>query len=91
MDTIKKQITPAIITIFIWGIGLLLVNEYYYEYIRYYQYIFIPIMISFMIFNLVKQRRDDKADGTQSFKFSIYNILVTLFIMGVLFFLIKSN
>jgi len=44
-----------------------------------------------MIFNLVKQRRDDKVDGTQSFKFSIYNILVALFIMGVLFFLIKSN
>ena len=48
-------------------------------------YLLILIMIPFLILKLVKQRREDKVNGTQDFKLSLYNILMTVVIMGILF------
>jgi hypothetical protein len=48
-------------------------------------------MIPFLIFDLIKKRKEDKIEGTQHFKLSIYNILIAAAIMGVLFFLIHSD
>lgn len=61
------------------------------EYARYFMYVLILIMIPFIIFNLVKQRKEDKTNGTENFKLSIYNILIATVFMGILFFVINSN
>lgn len=85
----KKLITPMNIFVFLWGIVLLVISKFYNEYTRYYLYTAILVMISIVIINLIKQRKEDKKDGTEHFKISLFNILIATVIMAVLFFLIK--
>jgi len=88
----KKYFTPlSIIVILALLIHLVISQIWGREYARYYMYLLILIMIPFLILKLVKQRREDKVNGTQDFKLSLYNILMTVVIMGILFFLINSN
>ncbi|WP_143394920.1 hypothetical protein [Flavobacterium sp. 2] len=61
------------------------------EYIRYFYYGAIVIMIPFIISDLLKKKKEDKIDGTKHFKISVYNILIAIAMMVVLFFLINSN
>jgi uncharacterized membrane protein YfhO len=53
----KKYITLATIAVFFWGIGLLFVNEYYYEYLRYYLYLSIIVAVFLIIFDRIKQKK----------------------------------
>jgi hypothetical protein len=87
----KKYITPATIAVLFWGIGNLLINEYYYEYLRYYQYASIIIMIPFAIFNLMKKRREDRVNGTQNFNVSIYRMMFLAVLLIAFFFITKPD
>ncbi len=55
---IKKVLTPATIAILFWGIGLLIINEYYYAYLRMYLYLSIIIAIGWIVIDKIKE---DKA------------------------------
>ncbi|WP_281632563.1 hypothetical protein [Flavobacterium luteolum] len=88
---IKKIVTPATIAIFLWGLILLLINEYYYEYVRYYLYISIIVIFPIMIWNLIKQWEKDKVEETNEFKTSIFRMLFMAVIMIVIFFITKQN
>lgn len=88
---IKKILTPAFIAIFFWGIGLLIINEYYYEYFRPYQYISLLIILSITIWSLIQKRKNDKINGTQEFKDSIYRMMFMAVIMIIVFFATKQN
>lgn len=57
---IKKILTPAFIAIFFWGIGLLIINEYYYEYLRPYLYLSIIIAIGCIIFDQIKKKKAER-------------------------------
>jgi hypothetical protein len=58
---IKKYITPINLISYLWTLLLVFISNQYSEYSRYYLYISIPIMIPFMISNLIKQRKDDQS------------------------------
>ena len=57
---IKKLLTPSTIAIFLWGIGLLIVNEKFYEYLRTYLCLSIVIAVAYMIFDNIKKRKESK-------------------------------
>ncbi|SCY43418.1 hypothetical protein SAMN02927916_2059 [Flavobacterium anhuiense] len=88
---IKKILTPATIAIFLWGSILLLINQYYYEYVRYYLYISIIVIFPIMIWNLIKQWKKDKVEETKEFKPSIFRMLIMAVVMIVIFFITKQN
>lgn len=88
---IKKYLTLTNIISFFWIAVLFLISQFYPDYKRYSLYVSIIIMIPFIIVNLVKKRREDKTNGTENFKLSIYNIVIAMVFVGILFFLINSN
>lgn len=55
---VKKILTPATISIFVWVIVLLIINEYYYAYLRTYLYLSIIIAIGWIVIDKIKE---DKA------------------------------
>ncbi len=88
---IKKKLTPATIAIFFWGIGLLIVNQQYYEYLRYYLYLSIIIAFPIMILNMIKQRKNDKVNGTKEFHHSINRMMIFAVILVIMFAITKQN
>lgn len=58
---IKKVLTSSNIAVFFWGVGLLIVNEKYYNYLRTYLYISIVIGIGWIILDQVKKRKEDRS------------------------------
>lgn len=84
---LKQYLTlPSFITLFLLLI-IVIVSFVSPEYIRYSYYGAIAILIPFVISDLIKKRKEDKIDGTEHFKISIYNILISTVMMLVLFFL----
>lgn len=88
---IKKYITPIKIISYLWTLLLVFISNQYSEYSRYYLWLSIPIMIPFMIYNLIKQRRDDQINGTTMFKSSIYRMLIMAVILMVFFFITQQS
>lgn len=73
------------------GSILLFINQYYYEYARYYLYISIIVIFPIMIWNLIKQWKKDKVEETKEFKPSIFRMLIMAVVMIVIFFITKQN
>ncbi|PJJ07100.1 hypothetical protein CLU83_0244 [Flavobacterium sp. 1] len=88
---IKKHITPVNVIIYLWIFMLVFISKEYSEYYRYFLYLSIPLLIPFMIFNLIKQRREDQLNGTAMFKSSIYRMLIISVILIVFFFITEQN
>lgn len=88
---IKKQFTLPLFISLLLIILLFIIAIVAPEYSRYFMYFSIIIMIPVIIYDLIKKRKEDNRNGTQFFKFSIYNILISILIMGFLFFLISQN
>jgi len=61
------------------------------EYIRYYLHFSTIVMIPILISKLIKVRKGDKVNDTENFKFSMYNILISGVILGIIFFVISKN
>lgn len=59
---IKKTLTTAIIAIFLWGIGLLIINQYFYKYLRPYLYISIIVAIGSIVLNKIKENKEEKEE-----------------------------
>jgi len=59
---IKKIFTPATIAIFFWGIGLLIINEYYYEYLRSYLYLSIIIALGCVVYDKIEKNKEEKEE-----------------------------
>ena len=57
---IKKNLTPATIAILFWGIGLLIINEYYYSYLKPYLYLSIIIAVCCVVFDKIKEDGEEK-------------------------------
>ncbi|NWL02425.1 hypothetical protein DM790_16505 [Flavobacterium collinsii] len=57
---IKKIVKPSIIAVFFWWIGLLIINEKYYDYLRSYLYLSIIIGIGWMVFDQIKKRKENR-------------------------------
>jgi hypothetical protein len=56
---IRKVLTPATIAIFFWGIGLLIINQYFYGYLRPYLYLSIIIAIGCIVYNKINEDEDE--------------------------------
>lgn len=88
---IRKILTPGTITIFLWGIGLLLINQSYYEYVRYYLYLSLIVIFPFMVWNLTKEWKKDKLEETKEFRTSIFRMLIMMAFMIIVFFITRQN
>ncbi len=88
---IKRILTPATIAIFFWGIGLLIVNEQYYEYLRYYMYLSIILIFPFVIMNMIKQRKNDKIHGTNELHHTVNRMMIFGVILVIIFAITKQN
>ncbi|OCB73795.1 hypothetical protein B0A79_20820 [Flavobacterium piscis] len=87
----KKLITPINIAIFFWGLMLIAISQLYPDYTRYYLYLSIAVIVPVSIVNLVKEKKEDKLNNTENFKFSIYRMLFMVVILCVFFFITKQN
>ncbi|MEN2399481.1 hypothetical protein GKZ90_0006815 [Flavobacterium sp. MC2016-06] len=87
----KKYSTPINIFILLWGFILIVISELYSEYVRYYLYLSLIIMIPIMIWNLIKQKKNDKVEGTKEFQFSIYRMLFMAVVLVIMFYMTKQN
>ncbi|PXY47274.1 hypothetical protein DMB68_09040 [Flavobacterium hydrophilum] len=79
------------IALFLWGLILVTISLLYPEYTRYYLYLSIIVIIPTAIISLIKQRKEDKLNGTKEFQSSIYRMLFLVVILGVFFFITKMN
>ncbi|MDR7371535.1 hypothetical protein [Flavobacterium aquidurense] len=87
----KEYTRPINIAIFFWGLLLLIISNFYPDYARYYLYLSIIVIIPVAIFNLIKQRKQDKINDTTVFQSSIYRMLIMAVLLAAFFFLTKQN
>lgn len=87
----KKVLKPGFIAIFLWGIGLLLINQSYREYVRYYLYLSLIVIFPFMVWNLTKEWKKDKVEETKEFRTSIFRMLIMMAFMIIVFFITRQN
>jgi len=87
----KEYTRPINIAIFLWGLLLLTMSELFPHYVRYYLYLSIIVIIPVAIFNLIKQRKQDKINNTTEFQSSIYRMLIMAVLLVAFFFLTKQN
>lgn len=85
---IKKYIIPVNIIFLLWGPILIVISEFYREYVRYFLYLSIIAIIPIMVLNLIKQRREDKLNAAKVlFRQSIYRMLIMAVVLVVFYFL----
>jgi hypothetical protein len=85
INIIKKNIASiSIILIFVLSqvIGLI-----YPEYYRYFMYLGLILVTPIVILGLIKQRKEDKLNGTQNFQSAISRMLIIAVILGVFYFI----
>lgn len=87
----KKIITPINIIFFLWGLILVIISELYPQYTRYYLYASILVILPVMIINLIKQRKEDKQNGTTKFQAAVYRMLIMAVLLGITYFMTKQN
>ncbi|PXY39399.1 hypothetical protein DMB65_18110 [Flavobacterium cheongpyeongense] len=79
------------IILLLWGLIFVVISAFFREYVRYYLYLSIIIIIPIMILNMIRQRREDKLNGTKIFQASIYRMLIMAAVLLVFFFITKQN
>ncbi|OXB00679.1 hypothetical protein B0A81_20610 [Flavobacterium plurextorum] len=87
----KEKIAAPVSIIFLWGLILIAITEWYYEYVRYYLYVSIAVIIPIMIWNLIKQKKKDKISGTREFQSSIYRMLIMAVVLIIIFYITKQE
>ncbi|MEG0849375.1 MAG: hypothetical protein RSD71_14165 [Flavobacterium sp.] len=87
----KEKIAAPVSIIFLWGLILIAITEWYYEYARYYLYVSIAVIIPIMIWNLIKQKKKDKINGTREFQSSIYRMLIMAVVLIIIFYITKQE
>lgn len=87
----KKYITQTNITLFLWGPILLVISRFYPDYTRYYLYLSIIIMITFMVLKMIKQRKEDKLNDTKEFPASVYKMFFMMAVVLIVFFFITRQ
>ena len=87
----KKNSAAQVSIIFLWGLILIAITEWYYEYARYYLYVSIAVIIPIMIWNLIKQKKKDKINGTREFQSSIYRMLIMAVVLIIIFYITKQE
>lgn len=86
-----KYVTPTNIIFAVWGIALMCISELYYEYVRYYLYLSIAIIYPVMVWNLLKQKKNDKIYGTEKLKHSINRMMFLAVVLVIMFAITKQN
>ncbi|UUW07534.1 hypothetical protein NLG42_15640 [Flavobacterium plurextorum] len=87
----KEKIAAPVSIIFLWGLILIAITEWYYEYARYYLYVSIAVISPIMIWNLIKQKKKDKINGTREFQSSIYRMLIMAVVLIIIFYITKQE
>jgi hypothetical protein len=87
----KKYITPINIAVLLWGLMLQAISWFYPDYTRYYLYLSIIVIIPVAVFNLIKQKKQDKLNNTTEFQSSIFRMLIMAVLLVVFFFITKQN
>ncbi|WP_264550907.1 hypothetical protein [Flavobacterium sp. N2038] len=87
----KKYFTATNIIFFIWGLVLIAISQFYREYNRYFLYLSLAVIIPAMIFNLIKQKREDKLNDTKKFQSSIFRMLIMALLLVIVFLATRQN
>ncbi|WP_134145260.1 hypothetical protein [Flavobacterium sp. 270] len=87
----KKYFSSLNIVLLLWFLIYILISNIYSDYTMYYFYLSLPIIILILIFDLVKQKKEDKLNHTNSFSSSIYRMLIMAVLLGVFFFITKHD
>lgn len=87
----KEFIKPINVLFFLWGLLLLVISNLYAEYVRYYLYLSLVVIIPITIVNSIKQKRQDTINGTTLFRSSIYRMLIMAIVFVVVFFVTRQN
>jgi hypothetical protein len=79
---LKKSIIPIVAIIYV------LLIHFKFEYADYYFYISLTILIPILILRLIKLRKDDSQNGTNTFLTPVINMLLLSIILLIAFFFI---
>jgi hypothetical protein len=85
----KTNITPINVVFFLWVLLQVAIAEIYPNYTRPFLYLSLIIIIPLAIMNLVKQKKEDKLNGSDNFRQSIYRMLIMSIILIVFFYVNK--
>lgn len=85
----KKHLTTIRITIIF--VVCQVMGSIYQEYYRYFMYLGLILTTPIVILGLIKQRREDKLNGTQNFQSAITRMLIMGVMLGVFYFITKQN
>jgi 4-hydroxybenzoate polyprenyltransferase len=87
----KKYTTITNVIFFVWGLVLIAISQFYREYTRYFLYLSLVVIIPVMIFNLIKQKREDKLNDTKKFQSSIFRMLIMALLLVIVFLATRQN
>jgi len=85
----KKYIPSISITLIL--ISCQVLGLIYREYTTSFLYLGLILITPIVIFSMIKQRREDKLNGTKNFQTSITGLLIAQVIFGVCYFILMQN
>jgi hypothetical protein len=87
----KKYISPLNLVFLLWGILLLTISGFFRDYVRSYLYLSIAMVTLYIILDVSKQRKNDKAERIKKLSESVNRMMIMAVVLIIMFAITKQN
>ncbi|BDU26396.1 hypothetical protein FLGSB24_31400 [Flavobacterium sp. GSB-24] len=87
----KKYISPLNLIFLLWGILLLTISGFFRDYVRSYLYLSIAMVTLYIILDVSKQRKNDKAERIKKLSESVNRMMIMAVVLIIMFAITKQN
>jgi|GEM_PF-1095304 len=87
----KKYISPLNLISLLWGILLLTISGFFRDYVRSYLYLSIATVTLYIILDVSKQRKNDKAERIKKLSESVNRMMIMAVVLIIMFAITKQN
>lgn len=87
----KKYISPLNLIFLLWGILLLTISGFFRDYVRSYLYLSIATVTLYIILDVSKQRKNDKAERIKKLSESVNRMMIMAVVLIIMFAITKQN
>ncbi|KRD57734.1 hypothetical protein ASE40_15330 [Flavobacterium sp. Root935] len=87
----KKYISHLNIIFLLWGILLLTILGFFRDYVRSYLYLSIAMVTLYIILDVSKQRKNDKAERIKKLSESVNRMMIMAVVLIIMFAITKQN
>lgn len=87
----KKNISPLNLVFLLWGILLLTILGFFRDYVRSYLYLSIAMVTLYIILDVSKQRKNDKAERIKKLSESVNRMMIMAVVLIIMFAITKQN